>query len=498
MPVGSSERRHPGRRPFAYAALAALVAIVALTVVVVVRTWLASHETPVTPLSYDVPAFDTNTAAQHLSTALQFETVGIEERSAGPAFDAQRAWLIETYPFFHAATLRTAVSEGTLLHEWPGSDPTLQPIVLMAHQDVVPADSQDRWQHAPFSGAIVEGNIWGRGAIDNKSSLVAIFEAADSLAKAGYTPTRTVYFVFGHDEETIGHGARAAAELLAQRQVRPAFVLDEGGVALTDHPLTHQPAALIAIAEKGLLNLQLTVTGSGGHSSMPPATTAAETLARAIVAVKDNAFAPEYGGTTQAMLESLAPHVPLGTRMAIANSWLLDSMLIEGLQRTAQGAAMVKTTVATTMLQGSPKFNVVPTAASATLSFRLAPGHSVESVIAHVRESLGDLPVTIAPVGPLEEPSPIASTDSAAYRLIAGIARSKFDMPIAPLQGLALTDSRSMKALADDIYRFQPLELTLADTATVHGIDEHVSVDNLGRMIEFYQQVLVGGSARQL
>jgi carboxypeptidase PM20D1 len=486
------------RRPFAYVALLMLTAIIALTLIIAVRTWISSREIPVTALSYEVPAFDANTAAQHLSMALQFETVGNEESSAGPAFDAQREWLVATYPHFHAATKRTVVSEGTLVHEWRGSDPTLQPIILMAHQDVVPADSRERWQHAPFSGAIVDGSIWGRGAIDNKSSLVAILEAAESLAASGYAPVRTIYFVYGHDEETIGRGARAAAELLAQRNVRAAFVLDEGGVAIANHPLTQQPAALIAIAEKGLLNLQLSVTGTGGHSSMPPPTTAAEMLARAIVAIKDDAFPPEYGGTTKAMLDALAPHVPLGTRMAIANSWLFDSMLIGGLRRTPQGAATVQTTIATTMLQGSPKFNVVPTIATATLSFRLAPGHSVEAVIAHVRESIGDLPVTIAPVGPLEEPSPIARTDSAGYRLLAGIAKSQFEMPVAPMQALALTDSRSMKAIADDIYRFQPLQLTLAQTATVHGIDEHVSIENLQRMIEFYQQLLVGGGERAL
>lgn len=173
--------------------------------------------------------------------------------------EALHIWLAETYPRFHAAAPRTVVGEGTLIYEWAGRDAQLQPIILMAHQDAVPAAEPERWKHPPFSGAIAEGAIWGRGALDNKSALIAIMEAAESLVIAGHAPERTVFFVSGHDEESGGAGARAAAELLANRGVRAAFVLDEGGVSLNADAPGNETAvdtlarALIAIREHLLL-----------------------------------------------------------------------------------------------------------------------------------------------------------------------------------------------------------------------------------------------------
>ena len=178
----------------------------------VARTVVASKASSTTPLEYPVAALDVSAVATRLSTALQFETISYDEGSDAAAFESFRAWLVTTYPRFHAVARRTVVGDGTLIYEWTGSDASLSPIVLMAHQDVVPVPQPERWRHPPFSGAIVEGSIWGRGALDDKSALIAIMEAAESLIAAGHTPARSVIFVFGHDEESGGAGARAAAE----------------------------------------------------------------------------------------------------------------------------------------------------------------------------------------------------------------------------------------------------------------------------------------------
>jgi carboxypeptidase PM20D1 len=474
------------------------ISLALITAIVLVRTVVAG-EAEVTPaLEYRAPALDISAAAANLGTALRFETISYDDRSDPQAFERFRAWLHETYPRFHAVTQRTRVGDGTLLFEWRGTDPSLKPIVLMAHQDVVPVPQPDRWRQLPFSGAIVDGEIWGRGAIDDKSSLIAILEAAESLIRAGHTPARSVIFVFGHDEESGGSGARAAARLLADRGIKAEFVLDEGGLALNDAPVTNGPMSLIGIAEKGYLTLQLEVNVLGGHSNAPGTKTAVDTLATAIVAIRSNDFPLRYSGVTRTMIEAMAPHAPFVTRMAIANGWLFEPLLVRQLTATPQGAATLQTTIAPTMLQGSPKQNVLPSVATATINLRIMPGESLESVTAHVRRSISHLPVTVSRTGPSVEPSAIASTDSGGYRLISGLATQIFDTPVAPLLIIGVTDSRHMSVLTDEIYRFSPLMLDLKDGSMAHGFDERISIENLGRMLAFYQQLLVGGSAASL
>jgi carboxypeptidase PM20D1 len=479
-------------------ALALALTFAVIVVVTLVRTISAGKPKVTAALQFSVPALDISAATNNLSTALRFETISYEDASNTQAFEGFRAWLVDTYPRFHATMLRTLVGEGTLIYEWKGTDASLQPIVLMAHQDVVPVPQPERWRHPPFSGAIVDGEIWGRGALDDKGCLIAIMEAAESLLAAGHAPARSVIFVFGHDEESLGKGARAAAELLAERRIKAAFVLDEGGLSLRDAPVTNGPMTLIGVAEKGYLTLQLEVKATGGHSNAPGTRTAIDTLASAIVAIRANPFPARYSGVTRDMLEAMAPHAPFMARMSIANSWLFEPLLLRQMSASPQGAATLHTTIAPTMLQGSPKQNVLPSVATAMINLRIMPGESIESVIAHVREAIGDLPVTVSKVGPSVEPSPIASTQSGGYRLVSGLAAKIFDAPVAPLLLIGATDSRHMTVLTDDIYRFSPYLLDLADAAIVHGFDERISVENLGRMLEFYQQVLVGGSAAVL
>jgi carboxypeptidase PM20D1 len=485
-------------RARSFAVLTLIFTIVLTAVVVLARTMAAGKSVATTPLTFRAPALDMSAAAEHLSAALQIETISYDESRQTQAFEQFRAWLAQTYPRLHSATQRTLVAEGTLVYEWPGSDSSLPPIVLMAHQDVVPAPQPERWSHPPFAGTLADGFVWGRGALDDKSSLVAIMEAAESLLAAGHVPERGVIFVFGHDEESGGDGARAAAELLAGRGVRAAFVLDEGGLSLDNAPVANGPMTLIGVSEKGNLTLQLEVKVAGGHSNAPGARTAIDTLASALVAIRDDSFRTRYAGVTRSMLDAMAPHAPLIARVAIANSWLFEPLLVRELSATPQGAALLQTTIAPTMLQGSPKLNVLPSVATATINLRILPGESIETVIAHVRQAIGDLPVTVTAVGPSSQPSPIASMQSSGYRLVSGLAAATFDAPIAPLLMIGMTDSRHMSVLTDDIYRFTPVQLGAADTARIHGIDERISLENFSRMIGFYQQVLVGGSARSV
>lgn len=438
-------------------------------------------------------------AAARLGEAIRLHTLTIDGQpeSSRQDFGALHDWLASTYPAFHAVAARTEIGGGTLVFEWKGGNDQLRPVILMAHQDVVPEVAPERWQHPPFSGALADGSIWGRGAIDDKGSLIAIMEAVEALAVAGHAPRRTLLLVFGHDEETSGSGARAAAELLASRGVQAEFVLDEGSLVISDHPVTHAPVALIGISEKGYATVRVTARSDGGHASMPPEDTAVATLARAVDAILGSPFPLRYDGATRAMLEALAPEVPALTRMAIANAWLFRPVLVRQIGATPQGAAMLHTTLAPTMLSGAARANVLATEASATFNLRIAPGDTVTGVVEHLRRSVAALPVEFELVGESRDPSVVSPTDSFGFRLIGGAARAVFGAPVAPAPVIAATDSRHMAALTRNIYRFRPLQLSLADTAMIHGIDEHLRIEALERMIRFHARLIATATTQQ-
>ena len=283
------------------------------------RAPTASADTPVLATHETV---DTARAVLHLSTALRFQTVSHEDASEDTpaAWEAQRAWLVRTYPAFHANATRELVGAGTLLYTWRGSAPELAPIILMAHQDVVPAATEatagaaNPWQVPPFSGELRDGAIWGRGAVDDKGSLISLFEALETLSERGFTPKRTIYLVSGHDEETLGLGAHAAAQVLQARGVHALYVLDEGLFVLSDHPITHHAAALIAVAEKGYATLKVTVRAAGGHSSAPPDEGAVVTVSRALLAIMNHPAPLRYTALSDQMLHALAPQLGVTAR----------------------------------------------------------------------------------------------------------------------------------------------------------------------------------------
>lgn len=219
------------------------------------------------------PAVDVQQAAQHLSQAVQIKTISNQDPAQNQLaeWDKLHSWLASTYPKAHAAMQKELLGK-TLVYTWPGSDAAAQPIIVMTHQDVVPVTpgTEKDWKHAPFAGTIADGAVWGRGTIDDKGSLVTLFEAIEALAGQGFNPKRTIILVSGHDEEVGGTGALAAAKLLATRKVKALFTIDEGGIISTDTPMINGPAALIGIAEKGYMTLRVTANAPGGHSSAPP------------------------------------------------------------------------------------------------------------------------------------------------------------------------------------------------------------------------------------
>ncbi|WP_374471500.1 M20 family peptidase [Phenylobacterium sp.] len=479
-------------------ALAVLALVVALTVVVVVRTLTYRPQGVADSSGVRVAApvpVDVARAAQRLSQAVQIRTVSHQD----PAEDQPQEWarlhafLEASYPAAHAAMRREVVAGRTLVYTWPGSDPALAPVVLMAHQDVVPVTpgTEGAWKHPPFAGTIADGAVWGRGAIDDKGSLITLFEGAETLAARGFRPRRTVILVAGHDEEVRGEGARAAAALLKARGLRAQFVLDEGLAVIDDHPLTGGQLAMIGTAEKGYATLKVTAPAPGGHSSAPPKDAGGvAALARAVVAIVDRPFPMTLQGPAGDMLAASAPHAPFATRMALANPWLFKPLLVRELGATPAGAALMHTTVAPTMLKGSPKENVLPQDATAWINYRIAPGDTSAEVMARARAAVGDLPVRLAWSKTPDEPSPVSSTTSDAWKTVAAVAAATTGAPVSPGLVTAGTDSRYLQPAAQDVYRFQPMTFRVDTVGMIHGTNEHLTLRNLEQAVQFYARLI--------
>ncbi len=486
------------------AGLSALVAV--LAVIVVGRTLLmapapgAGAGEPPQPISEAAVA----EAAQHLSQAIQMQTISWQRGASGPKADASaralvafRDFISATYPAFSHAALREIVSDYSLLFTWKGSDASLKPILLMSHMDVVPVvpGTEGDWTHPPFAGVIADGTVWGRGAIDCKGSLIAMLEAANALAASGFQPQRTIMFAFGHDEEISGlNGNRKIAALLKERGVELAFVSDEGGL-VTEGAVggIDVPVALIGIAEKGYLTLRLTAHAKGGHSSMPPAEdkTAVGRLIAAITRVANAPFTSGIDKPTQAMLDALAPAMPFSRRMIFANMWLFKPLVINVLNSNPQTAAQLHTTIAPTMLEAGVKENVLPPEASGIVNFRLHQRDTIESAIAHVSAAVDDDQVDIEPLEGARNASAVSNLDGAAFGLLRKTIRARYpDALITPNLTVAGTDSRYYLPLTENVFRFVPIRVTASELAGFHATNERVRVSALAEAVGFYKLLM--------
>jgi len=333
---------------------------------------------------------------QRLGQALTYKTISYQNAADFDPlpFERLRSQLESSFPLIHQTLTREIVADYSLLYFWQGVDTSLEPILLMSHLDVVPVEpgTEDDWVQPPFSGAIDDGFVWGRGSLDDKVGVLAILEAVEHHLRQGFSPQRSIYLAFGHDEEIGGNqGAAVVANLLGDRGVRLAMVLDEGGfVSIGQIEGIEEPVAVIGIAEKGYLTLKLTARGPGGHSSIPKETTPIGMVAEAVRRLEENPFPSDIRGATLQNLEYLGPEMPLLKRAAIANLWLLEPFVRQEMLSTPTRAAQIRTTTAATIIHGGVKENVIPQEVYAAVNFRILPGETVESVIEYVRAVIDD------------------------------------------------------------------------------------------------------------
>ncbi len=444
------------------------------------------------------PEVDAQSAALHLSQALRFPTISHEDPAKfdSRAFSLFHAYLGQSYPRAHAELEREGVGPASLLFTWSGAEPDLPPVVLMAHQDVVPIEpgTEEEWSYRPFGGEIADGFLWGRGAMDDKGSLIAILESVETLLARGFRPKRTVYLVFGHDEEVGGErGAAAVAELLKSRGVEPFLVLDEGGaVAEGFLPGLDRPIATVGIAEKGSASVELVVEVEGGHSSVPPRNTAIGILSRALVRLEENPLPGGIRGPFREMLMTVGREMPFSRRLVLANLWLFGPLVERQLSRVPASDSMMRTSTAITIVEGGVKSNVLPAKARAVVNFRIAPGDTVEGVLDHVRRVTSDPRVKVVEARETREASPVSPTDSEGYRLVERTIRQVFpEAIVAPYLLPGGTDSRHFTALTSNVYRFGAIRVGSGDLRRAHGTDERMSLEALVQMVAFYTVLLM-------
>jgi carboxypeptidase PM20D1 len=361
--------------------------------------------------------------------------------------------------------------------------------VMMAHLDVVPVEpgSERLWTHPPFSGDIADGFIWGRGALDDKVGVLSLLEAVEELLGEGVRPRRTVILAFGADEEIIGHGATDIIAVLRSRGVHPLVAIDEGSALVRGvMPGTSRPVGLIGVSEKGIASVELTVEGTGGHSSMPPAQTAVGVIAHAIDRLETHPMRARLNDPTAAMFDIVGRDLTLPYRIVMQNLWLTRPLLLWMMSRSPATNATIRTTTAPTVIQGSPKDNVLPIRARAIVNFRIIPGETPADVLHHVRTTVDDRRVVTAWNGTPTPPSPISSTSSASYLILARTIRAlQPDAIVAPSLVIGATDSRHYAGYARDVYRFLPLPLGPDDLERIHGKNERVSVHDYARAVAF-------------
>jgi carboxypeptidase PM20D1 len=429
-------------------------------------------------------------AVAKLQALVRIPTVSYREpgRTDERAFDALLDELRRQFPVLHERLELTRIHTHGLLFHWAGRS-RARPVVLMAHLDVVPVEGT--WQHDAFGGAVVDGQIWGRGTLDDKGCLAAICEAVEQLLEAGHTPEQDLWLSFGCDEEIAGVAAQKAVDHLAQRDVRPWFVLDEGGaIAHGAFPGVDTPIGVVGVTEKGIMSIHLRAEGRGGHASTPARNGPTARLAKAVTRLEKRPMSSRLPAPTIELFRRIAPHAPLPLRPLMTNAARMEKAVAHLLTRIGpESAAMVRTTFAVTTLEASPALNVIAQTARAGVNIRVMLGDTVDSVLTHVRAAVGtgvEIDVVEA-----NEPSPLSPFTDEAFGLIEATIGEVFpDAVPAPYVMMAATDSRHFARISERVYRFAPFRMTREQREAIHSYDEHLGVDAFLDGVRWYRRLI--------
>ena len=427
--------------------------------------------------------------AETLSRMVRCETVSRKGEDQREKFLGFHRLLEELFPLVHGKLEKTEI-DGNLLFYWKGKSHD-RPLVLMSHQDVVPAEGE--WKHEPFSGDIAEGKVWGRGSADTKCSVMGFFQAVEELLEQGFEPEQDVYLSSSCTEEFGGDGCPKLVEELSRRGVKPFLVCDEGG-AIVQEPIGGVKGcyAMIGVLEKGRGALRLTARSGGGHASYPPKNSPIARLGKFIARVeKRDPMRVEFEPEVTAMFRTLAPYGPFYLRLLFGNLWLFKPLLKKLLPKISpQAGALLKTTVAFTMQSGSDAPNVLPQQASLTLDLRYIPHQRMEESNRVIRELAAryDLETEVLMANDACEPVRI---DSPAYALVEKVIGEVFPgLPTCPYVMTGGTDARFYQKICDACIRFSPVIYGPEQMKGMHGINENIDICSLPGAVDYYKSLI--------
>lgn len=439
--------------------------------------------------------FTEKDSSELLSGAIKFKTVSNTQSTDNAGeFIAFNHYIERNFPSVLRTLEKVQTGNHSLLFIWKGKQADLKPLMFITHSDVVGISShqRDKWKHNAFSGHVDENFIWGRGALDNKANITAQLAAVEHLTEAGFQPKKTILFLIGEDEEIGGNnGAKNAQAYLAKKDLLPDIIIDEGGLISENIvPFVSRPVALVGIAEKAYLTVQLTVQQDGGHASMPPESTAIGVLAAALSKLESNQMPLKMSPPVRKMFEYLGPEMPVLPKMMFANLWLFNNTLLNKLAKTPSTNASVRSTMAITEISGGIAENVLPNVASATVNVRLLPGESVNDALEHIRKVIANPDIKLYTTPDSHEASAISNTDSTHFSAIHQTIKKVYpDIYIAPYLTITASDSRHFPQ-TENIFRFSPYRATSDDLKRIHGLNERIARKDFNNMIVFYRTLI--------
>ena len=432
--------------------------------------------------------------ARKLSEMVRCETVSVPGADQREKFLGFHRVLEELFPRVHRELEKTEI-DGNLLYYWKG-DSGEKPLVLMSHQDVVPAEGE--WLHAPFSGDIEGGKVWGRGASDTKCSVMAFFQAAEELLEQGYRPPQDVYLSCSCTEEWGGDGCPKLVQELERRGVKPWLVCDEGGGIITD-PIggIHGNFAMVGVFEKGKAEVRFTASSDGGHASAPKAHSPVARLAAFVNEMESRpVFRRKMPKEVAAMFETLAPYADFPLKLVFTNLWLFKPVLLRVLPMiSAQAGAMIRTTMAFTMMSGSDACNVMPQRASVCADMRFIPHQGMEESLEIVRKRAEKhrLDMDVLMANDYTEPTDIHGE---AFGLVQRIIAETFPSCAgSPYVMTSATDSRFYQKICANIVRFAPVIYGPEQMKGMHGVNENIGADCLPGAVDFYKNLIRAAGA---
>ncbi|KAG8871465.1 hypothetical protein FRB97_008660 [Tulasnella sp. 331] len=485
-------------------------------------------------------------AAAWLGDAIRIPTEVFDEN--GPVgedprwmmFSQFREYLQEAFPLVHKNLTLTRVNTHGLLYRWEGSDNSLMPILFMNHQDVVPVEPAtfSQWKQPPFSGLLKDGWIWGRGSCDDKDGLIGNLAAVETLLEADFKPRRTVFFAFGFDEEAKGRqGAGQLASYLKQNGPKEfAFIIDEGGAY---GEAGGQMFAMVAVAEKGSLDVEIKVTAPGGHSSVPPKHTTIGLLSQLIDHLESNPHPARLTRSSSIFdlfqcFAAHAPDLPESFRQIILQASKSDKalkmlekiVLSDETEKGRQIRAILSTTQAVDIVAGGIKINALPEEAYALVNHRISTDSSVGALKAAITSLFtsftADRKLSLNAFGkdadrspdsifsPIAnvtiseayesalEPAPVTPTNTEAWRLLSGTIRSVYHDSTTGEKGVVVvtpmtlggnTDTRFYWDLSPNIFRYT--HIGIHQENGFHTVNEAVNLDGFVDLIKFYATLIL-------